>query len=224
MSARSKTVKSKNTPRSYMRKPLRRAMIVKAAIPVFAKKGFHGTTISDICKASGIAQGTLYLHFTNKLEIFHQIMKDFRDEVIKLMKPVLDVDDTDLSMDSSQAFNLIRYKVHQILQVSMENKEVIQITLRDAPGLAPEINKTMIDTYHAFLSIVETEVVFQRRVGMLRPVDPGIAAQTIVGNMIMIIFNNIIAEEGSYDLEYLVDQVMDIVFCGIGKEYKPSIE
>ena len=39
----------------------------------FAKNGFAGTKISDLAKHIGIGQGTLYVYFKSKEELFHEI-------------------------------------------------------------------------------------------------------------------------------------------------------
>lgn len=44
----------------------RRDLILDAAAKVFAEKGFHPTTIKDIAKTAGIADGTIYNYFENK--------------------------------------------------------------------------------------------------------------------------------------------------------------
>src|SRR5207245_8901537 len=44
----------------------RRNQILDAATKVFAEKGFHPTTIKDIARAAGIADGTIYNYFENK--------------------------------------------------------------------------------------------------------------------------------------------------------------
>jgi len=41
----------------------RRNQILEAAASVFAAKGFHPTTIKDIAKEAGIADGTIYNYF-----------------------------------------------------------------------------------------------------------------------------------------------------------------
>jgi AcrR family transcriptional regulator len=44
----------------------RRAELVSAAAAVFAQRGVADTTVSDIVKAAGVAQGTFYLYFDAK--------------------------------------------------------------------------------------------------------------------------------------------------------------
>ena len=44
--------------------------IIRAAVKVFAKKGFFSARISDIAKAAKVADGTIYLYFNNKFDIY----------------------------------------------------------------------------------------------------------------------------------------------------------
>jgi TetR/AcrR family transcriptional regulator, transcriptional repressor of aconitase len=47
----------------------RRQEILEAAHQLFQKKGFHQTSVADICKAADLSVGALYTHFSNKREI-----------------------------------------------------------------------------------------------------------------------------------------------------------
>lgn len=46
------------------------ASILDAALPVFARYGFHKTTMVDIARAAGISRASLYLVFKSKEELF----------------------------------------------------------------------------------------------------------------------------------------------------------
>lgn len=50
-----------------------RARIIHNSMLYFARNGFAGTKISDLAKNIGIGQGTLYLYFKSKEELFHEI-------------------------------------------------------------------------------------------------------------------------------------------------------
>ncbi len=45
---------------------VRRQRILRAARACFARKGFHATTISDICREAKVSAGGIYTHFENK--------------------------------------------------------------------------------------------------------------------------------------------------------------
>lgn len=50
-----------------------RSRILKDSMLYFARNGFAGTRISDLAKQIGIGQGTLYLYFKSKEELFQEI-------------------------------------------------------------------------------------------------------------------------------------------------------
>src|SRR5436305_14297060 len=52
----------------------RRNQILDAATKVFAAKGFHPTTIRDIAREAGIADGTIYNYFENKTALMLGIL------------------------------------------------------------------------------------------------------------------------------------------------------
>jgi len=46
------------------------ASIMSAGWDLFASKGFHATSIDQICSAAALSRGTFYLHFKNKEALF----------------------------------------------------------------------------------------------------------------------------------------------------------
>lgn len=63
-----------------------RSKILHDSMLHFAKNGFAGTKISDLAKQIGIGQGTLYIYFKSKEELFHEIfsMVNISGDVKKL--------------------------------------------------------------------------------------------------------------------------------------------
>ena len=51
-----------------------RALILEKALYLFANKGFHGTSVSDIAKEAGISKGLAYNYFDSKDAILQAIM------------------------------------------------------------------------------------------------------------------------------------------------------
>lgn len=52
-----------------------RSKILHESMLYFAKNGFSGTKISDLAKHIGIGQGTIYVYFSSKEELFLEIQK-----------------------------------------------------------------------------------------------------------------------------------------------------
>src|SRR6476620_899703 len=62
--------------------PDKREAILRAAVKVFAKKGYFNSKVADIAAAAGIADGTVYLYFKSKDEILHSVFDQAMDSFI----------------------------------------------------------------------------------------------------------------------------------------------
>jgi TetR/AcrR family transcriptional regulator, fatty acid metabolism regulator protein len=51
----------------------RRRTILRAAIDVFARKGYHGCRIADVAREAGVAYGLVYHYFKNKDELLETV-------------------------------------------------------------------------------------------------------------------------------------------------------
>jgi TetR/AcrR family fatty acid metabolism transcriptional regulator len=60
----------------------KRNRILRAAIKIFSQKGFFGSKISEIARASGVADGTIYLYFKNKDDLLISLFEERMGEVV----------------------------------------------------------------------------------------------------------------------------------------------
>lgn len=51
----------------------RRRAIVAAAMPLFARKGFAGTTTKEIARAAGVSEALVFQHFPSKAALYREI-------------------------------------------------------------------------------------------------------------------------------------------------------
>ena len=64
-----------------------RNTILQKSLLYFARNGFAGTKISDLSKNIGIGQGTIYVYFESKEELFQEILKIAdSNEILNKMK------------------------------------------------------------------------------------------------------------------------------------------
>jgi AcrR family transcriptional regulator len=58
-------------------KPRTRARILRSAATLFEQRGYQRTSIDDVARESGIAKGTVYVHFKSKSELlFHVFIEE----------------------------------------------------------------------------------------------------------------------------------------------------
>ena len=53
----------------------RKGTILRAAIEVFSKKGYHGCRIADVAKEAGVAYGLVYHYYKNKDELLQSVFE-----------------------------------------------------------------------------------------------------------------------------------------------------
>ena len=150
----------------------KRVRLLAAAKSVFAEKGLEKTTISDIVKQAGIAQGTFYLYFPSKKALIPAIADDLLDTLLdELQKEILPETD-------------IWTTLHQIIsttfKVTNSYKEVLALCYS---GLA--IENTLSEwekIYTPYYSWLEDLIKSGISQGEIRAsVDPMIAARMVIG-------------------------------------------
>lgn len=62
-----------------------RARILEAAEEVFGDLGYHEASIVKITEAAGVAQGTFYLYFASKQDVFEELVADLNRRVRRAM-------------------------------------------------------------------------------------------------------------------------------------------
>src|SRR3954468_4840505 len=71
-----------------------RDAILRAAIDVFAERGYFNAQVADVARVAGVAAGTVYLYFRSKddllISIFERGMRDALAEVRAATKDVGD--------------------------------------------------------------------------------------------------------------------------------------
>jgi AcrR family transcriptional regulator len=207
---------AKKDRRHYLKKDLRRAQIVAAARPIFARKGFHGTAIEEILKASGVAQGTLYLHFDNKREIFRAVMRDALEKLGEIIRPFSDDEFSVSAADPDAVFAYIREKNQRLFSAVREDRDLVRIILREAPGLDTVRDELLSRITDGMVRQVRTELSIFQDLDLIGPVDTGLAARMIVGTMLTLIITDVIADDAP-DIERLAIEATRMQFFGMAK-------
>jgi AcrR family transcriptional regulator len=71
-----------------------RRKIEAAAMKIFTRQGYHGTSIREIAEASGFSIGNLYNHYPTKEDLFVTLVKKYEQRFSELRgKALADIDD-----------------------------------------------------------------------------------------------------------------------------------
>ena len=63
-----------------------RTRLLEAAETVFSELGYHDASIVKITEAAGVGQGTFYLYFASKKDVFDELVRDLNRRVRHAMK------------------------------------------------------------------------------------------------------------------------------------------
>lgn len=75
------------------RREEKRRRILDAADGCFARRGFHATSMAEICEAAGMSAGNLYRYFPSKEAMIAALVDSEREETAALFRQVEDSDD-----------------------------------------------------------------------------------------------------------------------------------
>jgi AcrR family transcriptional regulator len=67
----------------------RRAAILERALPLFAARGYAGTTTRDLAKALGVTEPVIYRHFASKRALFLAVLSGAQDRILRALADAL---------------------------------------------------------------------------------------------------------------------------------------
>jgi len=63
--------------------PARREQLLAVGLEVFARQGFHGTSMNDVADAAGVTKPVLYQHFASKRELYLALLEEVGRELLE---------------------------------------------------------------------------------------------------------------------------------------------
>jgi len=211
-----KPKKSEKTPRAAPRKAAprerksgdKRERILAAAVRVFAKSGFFDARVSDVAKAAGVADGTIYLYFTSKEQLLVSLFEDRVDKLLSFMQ-------TDLAKAGNAKEKLRRVIELQLglLEGERDLAEVITVIVRQSSKLLKEY---ATPKFSAYLDAIARIVAEGQAAGDFRTdVSPGLVARATFGALDGVTFTWALgrAEEGA--LVRAAGQLADLFLRGL---------
>lgn len=182
--------------------------ILNAAIKVFAEQGYHKATISQVAKAAGVADGTIYIYFKNKADILFNFFSYKTRRVFDRFKD--EVETAQYAEDKLR--NLIRRHLGEFQRdpnmAVVFQREALQARYIDE-GYIKDITKMYLD-------IIEEILIQGQKEGSIRKdFQTGLAKRFILGAVNEVI-NTWVVTGIKYDLVTMADPLVDLYFKGIG--------
>lgn len=185
----------------------KRSAILRAAIKVFAGKGYFSSKVSDIAGEAGIADGTVYLYFKSKDEILRSIFDRAMEEFISEGKRELNgIESPSDRLRRIAGLHLEKLGSDRDLAV------VFQVELRGSTKFMREFSAAGFADY---LDIIRVTIEDGQKSGKFRDdVKPITAAKIFYGALDEMVTNWILSKQ-SYDLAPMANDVMNIFLGGM---------
>src|SRR5439155_25545011 len=190
----------------------RRNQILDAATKVFAEKGFHPTTIKDIAREAGIADGTVYNYFENKTALMLGIFDRLNES---------DQRDEDFSKFTEVDFRsfMKAYMRHRLMVLQAENFEVFRVVVSEIM-----VNKELRELYYR--KIVEptfsmAEAYFQQWAAqhIIKPINISLAMRAVSAMVLGLIVEYIMGDQTLESMwDELPDFLTDMILDGLGSD------
>ncbi len=194
-------------PKGKKEKPDKYIRILEAAIKVFAEQGFFNSTVAQIAKEAGVADGTIYLYFKSKDDILAQFFS-YKTKLI-FDRFIEEVNKAENAGDKLR--NLIRRHFEEF-QNDPDTAVVFQ-TERHQFHTSDIKMKDMIKMY---LNIIADIIEQGQEEGSVRKdLYVGLVKRYIMGAVDEVI-NTWVNSGRQYDLVSMADPLVDLYLKGIG--------
>jgi TetR/AcrR family fatty acid metabolism transcriptional regulator len=188
----------------------KREAILRAAIKVFAQKGYFNSKVADIAKEAGIADGTVYLYFKSKDEILHSIFDRAMEEFIAEGKrEIAEIETADKRLERIAQMHLERLGADRDLAI------VFQVELRGSTKFMEEFSG---GGFAEYLDIIRRTISEGQKSGIFRAdLKPITAAKIFYGALDEMVTNWILSKR-AYPLAPMADEVLKVFFGGVTQQ------
>lgn len=146
-----------------------RRKLLDAAEQIFGELGYPGASIVKITEAAGVAQGTFYLYFASKKDVFDELVVDLNRRIRHAMKEASSQGATRLEQE------LLGFEAY--FRFTKEHPTLYRI-IRQAEFVSPEMLRYHYDRLSEGYVQALREAIDRHEIG---PLDPDVTAWALMG-------------------------------------------
>src|SRR5216683_3308977 len=194
-------------PTETARGTTKRERILRAATDVFARNGYFNAKVSEIAKAAGVADGTIYLYFDGKEDLLITIFREHtRNYLVSLERELVNI---------RQPEDRIRVAIRHHLETLGRDRAlavVSQVELRHSLKFMSLLSQQEVADY---LNIIRKIVEYGQAEGVFRrTLHPQLVAKSVFGILDEMVTSWILSEK-DYNLGDQAGQVADLILTGL---------
>jgi AcrR family transcriptional regulator len=179
--------------------------IVEIAAALFARQGYHATSMRDIAREVGVHAGSLYVHIDSKEDLLEAIVVSIMERSERDMAEVLAVGGT--------ATEQLHAIAARDLKLIGENKEFATVFFHEWRNLSEARQQAVVDSRDRWEASLRGIIARGIEAGEFRAVDPRIAgiALTSILNWAYVWYS----ADGNLSTDQLAEQFADMLITGL---------
>lgn len=181
-----------------------RGRILIAAEQIFADVGYHDASIVKITEAAGVAQGTFYLYFASKLEVFEELVDDLNRRVRHAM--------SEGAATGRDRIESERFGFAAFFQFTAEHPALYRI-IRQAEFVSPAALRRH---YSRIVAGYTQGLEEAKAAGEIADVDPVVAAWALMGIGELVGMRWVLWDQAAAVPPAVFDEVMRLVRRALG--------
>lgn len=129
------------------------AIIRRVAIDVFARQGYHGATLRQIAKESGLTLGTLYHYYPSKQDLLAELMSD-------ALQPLIASGHKVRAEHAGDPRSQLAEAVRRFVRITLDDPQlaiIADVELRSLTGDNATTALAMRDEYEGIIRAIVTE-------------------------------------------------------------------
>jgi len=181
--------------------------ILRAAAKIFAQSGYFNAKVSEVARAAGVADGTVYLYFKNKDDLLTSIFSWAMGEFLNRAR-------LELAEINNAREKLLRFAhLHfSLLEQERDIAIVFQIELRQSTKFMEQFSTTYLAEY---LQILREIIEEGQKDGLFRlGLNSKLTAKLLFG-MLDELATNWVLSHGNHSLTAMAEPVLDLFFNGV---------
>lgn len=185
-----------------------RRRILEAALACFAADGYDATGVAEICQRAGVSKGAFYHHFASKQQVFLALLNRWLgglDEQVAVSRGrATPFDESLLALAGigGQVFQQAQGQLPMFLEFWAK-------AARD-----PAVWQATMEPYQRYRAFFASAVAAGVAEGVLRPVDPDMAARLLVAVAVGLLLQAVL-EPGGADWEQVTHESLRLVLEGL---------
>ncbi|MBI4672798.1 MAG: TetR/AcrR family transcriptional regulator [Chloroflexi bacterium] len=182
----------------------RRQQILAAAATVFAEKGFDRATISDVARAAGVSDGSIYNYFRDKQDLLVHLPRQFMQTPIEAVQAAIAKPGTPLAAE-----NVLQFAAQNIVNLIIQNREIARVLFTTIPLMDDKLRAEYMRQVPLYaFETLEGFIKAQQAAGVFRAdLDPAIAARIFPGMLLaFLLIQEILQPPDMHRFEY--DQII----------------